>query len=125
MSPRPPEARECAILLLLLMERKAADMGKEIVRMRVSELTLKRLWSRGRLNDALLSEVGEFLHRAGWALFYSGRTFAMVRAATVDQWTRVSSKHMKKEIEQAWRGQFAFEEHYDRLFAGQQEADDD
>ena len=41
-----PDARQCALLLLLLIERGEGEMGKAISRFRVSELTLCRMWGR-------------------------------------------------------------------------------
>jgi hypothetical protein len=87
-APRPykPDALECAILLLLLVQ------PEERTRARLAEITLKRLWSRRRLRDDFLREVQDWLFRAGWALFYAGTTFAIVKTKAVEGWPRVTYK---------------------------------
>jgi hypothetical protein len=105
--PYQPDALECAILLLLLVQ------PKERTRARLAEITLKRLWKRRRLGDEFLREVSEWLFRAGWALFYAGTTFGMVKTKSVEGWPRVTSKELEAELEKVARGQFDFSRHYD------------
>jgi len=90
-SPRPhaPDPLECAILLLLLVG------PQERTRARLAEITLKRLWNRRRLRDDFLREVQDWLFRAGWALFYAGTTFAIVKTKAVEGWPRVTSKDLR------------------------------
>jgi len=104
--PQLPDARECAILLLLLIGSREGT-----TRVRLSEMTLKRLWLRHRLNDEFLEEVTEWLFRAGWALFFSKSTFAAVSVSAVTNWPRLSSKRVAGILEQVERGEFEFEEH--------------
>jgi hypothetical protein len=116
-APRPyqPDAMECAILLLLLVG------PEERTRARLAEITLKRLWNRRRLRDEFLREVQDWLFRAGWALFYAGTTFGMVKTKAVEGWPRVTSKDLAAELEKVARGQFDFSRHYDLLFADETE----
>jgi hypothetical protein len=107
--PYQPDALECAILLMLLVQ------PKERTRARLAEITLKRLWKRRRLGDEFLREVTEWLFRAGWALFYAGTTFGMVKTKSVEGWPRVTSKELEAELEKLARGQFDFSRHYDLL----------
>jgi hypothetical protein len=107
--PHQPDALECAILLLLLVQ------PKERTRIRLAEITLKRLWTRRRLNDEFLREVTEWLFRAGWALFHAGRTFGLVKTKAVEGWPRVTSKELEAELEKVARGQFDFSRHYHLL----------
>lgn len=116
-APRPyqPDAMECAILLLLLLG------PQERTRARLAEITLKRLWSRHRLRDEFLREVQDWLFRAGWALFYAGTTFAIVKTKAVEGWPRVTSKDLGAALTKVARGQFDFSRHYDLLFADETE----
>ena len=43
-----PTPRECAMLLLKLIEAKHQETGKEVTRTKLSEATLRQLWCRGR-----------------------------------------------------------------------------
>jgi hypothetical protein len=104
--PQIPDARECAILLLLLIDTRA-----NTTRVRISEITLKRLWSRHRLTDDFLNEVFEWMFRAGWSLFYAKTTFAAVKITVVENWPRLSSKRMAAEIKRVEEGVFEFDRH--------------
>jgi hypothetical protein len=110
-TPRPyePDAMECAILLLLLV-------GQERTRARLAEITLKRLWNRPRLRDEFLREVQDWLFRAGWALFYAGTTFGIVKTKAAEGWPRVTSKELGAELEKVTGGQFDFSRHYNFFF---------
>jgi hypothetical protein len=107
--PYQPDALECAILLLLLVQ------PKERTRVRLAEITLKRLWKRRRLEDEFLRQVQEWLFRAGWALFYAGTTFGLVKTRSVEGWPRVTSKELEAELEKVARSQFDFSRHYHLL----------
>ena len=120
MAPRPsrpyePDAMECAILLLLLVQ------SEERTRARLAEITLKRLWNRRRLRDEFLREVQDWLFRAGWALFYAGTTFAIVKTKAVEGWPRVTSKDRQADLLKLQRGEFDFSPHYDLLFSDETE----
>jgi hypothetical protein len=110
-----PDAQECAILLILLISGDHSTGQREISRVRLAEITLKRLWGRHRLSDDFLADVQEWLFRAGWALFYAGTTFAMVRIKAVEGWPRVSSKRFQDELEDVAQGQFDFDRHFHLL----------
>jgi hypothetical protein len=97
--PYQPDALECAILLLLLVQ------PKERTRIRLAEITLKRLWKRRRL------EV-QWLFRAGSALFYAGTTFGLIKVRSVEGWPRVTSKRLEAELEKVARGRFDFTRYY-------------
>jgi hypothetical protein len=114
-SPREPDAMECAILVLLLVR------PEERTRARLAEITLKRLWNRHRLRDEFLREVQDWLFRAGWALFYAGTTFAIVKTKAAEGWPRVTSKDLRAELTKVARGEFDFSRHYDLLLAEETE----
>ena len=73
---------------------------------------LKRLWNRRRLRDEFLREVQDWLFRAGWALFYAGTTFAIVKTKAAEGWPRVTSKELGTELAKVARGEFDFSRHY-------------
>ena len=112
--PYQPDAQECAILLLLLIQPRGLRR-KEYTRFRLAEITLKRLWKRHRLRDEFLREVQDWLFGAGWALFYSGTTFGLVKTEAVEGWPRVTSKELEAELHEVVRGQFDFARHYQLL----------
>jgi hypothetical protein len=115
--PRLPDDQECAILLLRLLElRNAKEDSSEkdsspVSRVRLSELTLTRLWARDRISRELLEGVQEWLSRGGWSLFFAGTTYAAVRSSAVLGWARLSSKRMTEDIKQVRNGSFDFDRH--------------
>jgi hypothetical protein len=112
--PYRPDAQECAILLLLLIQPRGLRR-RGYTRFRLAEITLKRLWNRDRLRDEFLQEVEEWLFRAGWALFYAGTTFGLVKTEAVEGWPRVTSKELEAELQKVARGEFDFSRHYHLL----------
>jgi hypothetical protein len=100
------DAQECAILLLLLIGSREGT-----TKVRLSEITLKRLWGRHRLKEEFLEEVREWLIRGGWSLFYARNTFGAVRNAVVENWPRLSSKRLADVLKQVEEGVFEFDEH--------------
>ena len=104
--PRLPTAQECALLLLRLLEVR--DGQSPVSRVRLSDLTLRRLFGRNRLGPELLEEVQEWLARGGWTLFSAGSTYAAVRVGAVTSWSRVSSKRMADELKNVRDGSFDF-----------------
>jgi hypothetical protein len=112
--PYRPDAQECAILLLRLIQPRGLRR-KEHTRFRLAEITLKRLWNRHRLRDEFLGEVEEWLFRAGWALFYAGTTFGLVKTKAVEGWPRVTSRELETELDEVVRGKFDFRRHYHLL----------
>jgi hypothetical protein len=120
--PYLPAAQECAILLVLLAQAKERGAAKGYSRVRVAEITLKRLWGRHHLDDEFLREVEEWLFRAGWALFYAGATFALVQIKSVEGWPRVSSKLLAAQLKEVAQGQFDFGPYYHLLLADESDS---
>jgi hypothetical protein len=112
MATRPnrykPNSRECALLLLRMIEEREDRRKKPMTRVRVSELSLKRRWNRQRLTQDLLSQVGEWMLTAGWALFDASTTYAAVRVDAAENWPSVSSKRTDKELKNVTTGDFNF-----------------
>jgi len=78
-----PTARECALIFLRLIEAKERETRKPMTRVRLAEITLKRLWKRQRLTEQFLADVEEWFLTAGWWLVYAGSTYAAVKIAAV------------------------------------------
>lgn len=103
-----PTPRECAMLLLRLVEAKQTEAGKDVTRTRLSEAALRKLWCRSRITTEFVHEVQEWLFMAGWVLFFAGSTYAVISIRVVDAWMRISSKRLAIEIADVQRGSFDF-----------------
>lgn len=106
-----PDAKESAILLLLLIGTREGS-----TRVRLSETTLKRLWCRHRLKEEFLADVSEWLFRGGWSLFFAKNTFAAVKTSVVADWPRLSSKRLDAVIKEVEKGEFDFDQHANLVF---------
>ena len=120
-----PTPRECAMLLLQLIEAKHAETGKDVTRTRLSEATLRKLWCRSRLTAEFVHGVQEWLFMAGWVLFFAGSTYAMINVRVVDGWMRISAKRLAKEIAEVQRGKDVFTKFEHLLLRKEERADDD
>jgi hypothetical protein len=136
-----PSPSEGALLLLLLAESKDKELSKEkptlkkITRFRVSEATLTRVLGRARLSSGFLEEVQEWLLVAGWALIFTGTTYALIKVTAVEGWIRLASKRIAAELETVKKGKFDFasQQHLLNPFvsngddddAGEEDADDE
>src|SRR5215211_1550676 len=87
-----PTARECALLLLRLIEVKEKERQREVSRLRIAEISLKRLWGRRRISPEFAEEVAEWLSGADFTLFFAGTTYAVVKTSVVESWPRTTSK---------------------------------
>jgi hypothetical protein len=102
-----PDARECALLLLRLIEVKA-DGAKPLSRFRLAELSLSRMWGRQRISQQFIGDVNEWLFRAGRVLFFSGGAYGVISTSVVESWTGLTSKLISVETDQALSGTFDF-----------------
>jgi len=105
-----PNARSAALLLLRLIEAKETKKSSSVSRFRVSDITLRRLWNRYRIEGAFVTEVSEVLLDAGWALFFTGRHYAMIKTDMVEGWVRLSSKGISEELVQVRAGAYDFKD---------------
>jgi hypothetical protein len=103
-----PNSKECALLLLRLIQTKEEESGRPLSRFRVSEITLKRMWGRHRLTPDFITDVNEWVLRAGRTLFYAGGSYGVILVSAVESWTRLVSKRMASEIEKAHAGTYEF-----------------
>jgi hypothetical protein len=112
-----PDERQCAMLIVHLLESKQQDLSgdREVTRARLSELTIQRLFKRRQVSPEFLAEVQEWLFRVGWVLFFAGTTYAVVKMKVVDGWGRISSKRIQRDLEKVWTGEFDFDSLEDLL----------
>jgi hypothetical protein len=106
-----PSARECALLVLRLMQAREHEVkDREVSRARISQFTLRNLCGRSQITNELLLEVQEFLLAAGWCLFCAGPThFALIKRKAVEGWARISSGRIKDELTAVSLGTYDFE----------------
>jgi len=120
-----PSARECALLVLRLLQVREDEVGREVSRARISQNTLRSLCGRSQIPIDLLLEIQEFLLVAGWCLFCVGPTyFAIIRKKAVEGWPRMSSGRIKSELTDVSRRQFDFERLEPLLMPQDAEAED-
>jgi hypothetical protein len=105
-----PDARECALLLLRLIEERGKTRTGRMTRVRLAELTLKDLWNREVLSEVFLRDVQDWLLTAGWTLFYAGKTFGAVQTSAVKNWPRASSTRLRSDLQKVKTGKFNFED---------------
>ena len=74
-----PNERQAALLIAHLLATKQEEVAKDVTRARLTEATLQRLFQRQRITPDFLAEVQEWLYRAGWVLFFAGKTYAVIR----------------------------------------------
>ena len=105
------DERQAALLLLRLFELREAARDKPMTRARLTPPMLKRLWNRRRLPPQFVQEVADWLLVAGWVFFDAGPTFAAVRVTAVENWPRVFTKAINKELGDVAAGTYDFNAH--------------
>jgi hypothetical protein len=113
-----PTARECALLVLALIQAKAEDSGRLVTRARFTETTLRKLWVRSRVTDDLLRPVEEILLHAGWSLFWAETSFAIVKLDVVKGWGRISWKRLAADLKKVKHGKYLKFSELERLLLG-------
>jgi hypothetical protein len=103
-----PTARECALLLLRLIEVKEKERQREVSRLRIAEISLKRLWGRRRISPEFAEEVAEWLSGADFTLFFAGTTYAVVKTSVVESWPRTTSRRLSVDLLEVARGAYKF-----------------
>ena len=120
-----PDARQAALLLLRLFELRDGARNKPMTRARLTPPMLKRLWNRRRLSPTFLQDVADWLLVAGWVFFDAGPTYAIVRVTAVENWPRVFTKPIRKELSDVAAGTYDFRPHEHLLWAERMPSDDD
>jgi hypothetical protein len=103
-----PNARECALLLLRLIQAKEEEVGRPLSRFRVAEVTLENISGRVRIRAEFIEEMNQWLFRAGRVLFFSGGSFGVIMTSAVENWTRLSSKRIASELIDVEAGGYDF-----------------
>lgn len=103
-----PNDRECALLVLALIRAKELESEKSFSRCRIAEISLKRLWCRNRISPQLVEAVGDWLSSAGFALFFAGSSYGLIRTDVVERWTLVTSKRLATDLESVAEGTYDF-----------------
>ena len=106
--PFIPSAYLCCLLLLHVVEKRDEERKTDATRLRLSELTLKRVCCRPRLDSGFLAELQDWMLRAGWVLFYADRSYAAIKLDVVEAWPRLGSKRIKADLDSVARGEFDF-----------------
>ena len=117
------DGRQAALLLLRLFELRDGARNKPMTRARLTQPMLKRLWNRRRLPPQFVQEVADWLLVAGWVFFDAGPTFAAVRVNAVENWPRVFTKALGKDLDDVAAGTFVFSAH-EHLLWGQRALSD-
>ncbi len=95
--PFEPSSFDCAVLFLRLVDLKNEGREKPITRLKISASSLRALWLRPHLRPDFVQEVGDWLLRADWILFYTGKMYAAVSTGVVPNWPRISSNQFDDE----------------------------
>jgi hypothetical protein len=120
-----PDAKECALLLLRLIQAKEEDSGRPLSRFRVAEISLTRMWGRHRITPEFIEDVNEWLLRAGRVLFYAGSSYGVILVSAVESWSRLSSKRIALETDRALAGDYDFSALEELLNAGSGDTEDE
>lgn len=140
MTPYKSSPQETALLLLLLVSDKEKEDEQEkqlnrderttkkdkgpITRFRVSELTLKKLAVRKRLHTDFLLELQDWLLDAGWSLFFTGSSYALIKSESAEGWVRLGSKRIRSVLDQVRNGTYEFQK-LEELIASTESSQDD
>jgi hypothetical protein len=133
MRKTKPDARQCALLLLALLEKRATKRNRTLSRARLSELTLRKLWQRNSFGPSFVFAVNEWLNDVSWAIFFAGTTYGAVRTGVVESWTTVAAKWLAEDADAIAGGtydyadleQTLFSENNDEDAEDEEDADDD
>jgi hypothetical protein len=104
-----PSPRECALLLMHLWRKKEEELDKRIVRLCVTDLSLKKLWLRSQITNELLHEVNEWLSEAGAVIFFARTIYGIVKIDVVEGWARTTYKRLSVQLDEVAEGRFDFD----------------
>jgi hypothetical protein len=113
---RLADPRQAAILVLRRIElreieRRNQSRDRPMTRAQFTVPMLKRLWNRPILPAEFVGEVAQWLALAGWCFFNAGKTYAAVRMSAVENWPRLGTGKMAKELDQVEQSNFPFDDH--------------
>src|SRR5262249_24366888 len=117
--------KQAAIVILTVLKTYAERRPRRVSRVRISDLTLRRLLGRPRLTREFLAEVEDYLWQAGWCLFGGIETYALIRTDAVGSWARVSSMRFPEILDALENGKFDFDGGASLLHPINEEEDED
>jgi hypothetical protein len=112
------------MLVAHLLDAKQAEKQREVTRALVSDSGIRRMFRRQLLTLEFLNEVQNWLADAGWAMFKAGSSYAVVRLASVQGWSRISTKRISDDLTAVATGNFDFSA-LERLLLASATVDDD
>ena len=92
-------ATEVAKITVYLVSAYDKEKRKNTSRFRISSKTLRRISGRAVLRDAFIEEWENALYYLNWNTLRVGDCFGLIRAKTIDDWSRISSTRIKSVIE--------------------------
>jgi len=105
-----PTPRECALLLLHVMDTKEKESGRPVTRFRLSEMSMRRLCLRAQISADFTAEVANWLSRAGVTLCFVGPAYIVLRTEVLDSWLRITTKRLSSDLRRVSEGEFNFSE---------------
>lgn len=103
-----PSARECALLFLKAVEERNSRR-KPSARLRIPEVSLRRICIRNRLTPEFLDELQEWMLSAGWLLIQTGKFFGALKVQAVEGWPRLGSARIAPLLTEVADGSCDFE----------------
>ena len=101
----------CGELLILgksVIRHTQGELGKDLVRNRISEKSLRRITGRRRLDQRFISDLNELLLDFNLLLIDTGEALGLLQASSVMGWPRITSNRIAAELEQARSGELNF-----------------
>ncbi|MGA7873520.1 MAG: hypothetical protein WCA22_21755 [Candidatus Binatus sp.] len=120
-----PTVREAALLVALMVRRKERELGKDLVRNRVSEKTLKRITGRRRLDQRFISDLNEMLLDFNLLLIDNGEALGLLKASSINGWPRITPKRIAREVNDARSGELEFRRVEEDLAASSNTTDEE
>jgi hypothetical protein len=105
-----PSAAEVAIIIAVAVKRKEAETGRELARMRLTEISLDRFILRLRRDGRFLEDVDAALARFNLHLVILKGVYGLIRPSAVKGYPRLTSAIVKDELRAARRGTLNYDE---------------
>ncbi len=102
-------AHQTALMILRLHQTHGEDSGRDLSRFRISRRTLTLISGRAQLRQSHIDETGYALRDFGWVMFEHGEHLCLLRMDRIDNWQRVASKRIRREVHQATNPDEAFD----------------
>ena len=80
------------------------EAGKDFSRLRISEITLKKLTGRRRVDGRFLADLNEALWDHNLVLVLTDGAIGLLKASSIKGFPRMNSERVKQELESAHRG---------------------